>query len=122
MTTRSPERIEFLTDVLTTAVEGGIGYWSELRKYLHEAPHAHAVIVDYEHGEKYHVDIDTIAEGLSLVSKASVGGLPERYRKAIVHADRLNTCSPDYGGHPDIDSEIADMVVQISLFGEVVYG
>ena len=31
--TRTKERSEFLTDVLVTAVEGGIGYWAEAKDY-----------------------------------------------------------------------------------------
>ncbi|KZM68858.1 hypothetical protein [Nocardia terpenica] len=123
MRTRSRERIQFLTDVLTTAVEGGIGYWSELRGYLHEAPHAHAVIVDYEDGEKYHVDIETIAHGLNEVSRShDVTGMNHKARQLITAANRENDFAPAGYRYGDIDSEVADMVLQVALFGEVRYG
>ena len=31
--TRSEERTQFLADVITIALEGGVGYWSEAHEY-----------------------------------------------------------------------------------------
>lgn len=167
---RTPERAQFLADIITTAVEGGIGYWSTVSVYRWWAPdldggtalhhdgqanayavvHAeddelpiaclnnvdgHWYVVTYgaapyqihapdcrtcgipEDGRL--VTVDTVARALGVLRKGPVTGLSETLRADIVAQDRANG---EADGHQDIDAGLADCIVQVALFGEVVYG
>lgn len=132
---RTAERIEFLSDILTTAVEGGINDWAEVSEYKHEyctPPVAkadtfaivHEIEEDDEVGTK--VTIDTIARGIRVIKnmKRSDGtpfqpnyfGDGGSYWRQFLLADRTN------GDDGDYDAIVADWIVQAGLFGEIVYG
>lgn len=130
--TRSEERTEFITDVFTTALEGGINYWAVVTEYQHDGDYPHATIVDAEaHYQDeitpettWHVDLDTIAKGLNRITKAKAGEieyLHEGHRRLVAAANRANDCAPD-GHNDDIDADVADNILQVALFGKVVYG
>lgn len=121
MSKRSAERLEFLSDIVITAIEGGIGYWSRVTDYT-------PVLADYtpdnvttasivetgdgDVSDPHTVTIETIARGLSHVRTEhhDYGN-----RSRFVAADRDN----DAG---EFDSCDADVLVQLGLFGEVRYG
>lgn len=107
---------ENLNDLYVTAMEGGIGYWSQRREYTwnmenHGLAYA-AKIVDVEQDcdapddevTLLTVDRDTIVKGLTLLSQ-----------------------SAQYGSHWDdvvkdnADADTADVVVQMGLFGDAIY-
>lgn len=167
---RTPERAEFLSDVLTTAVEGGIGYWSSVSDYRWwsptldggSAPHrdgqanayvvvhcddelpdtclnnidGHWYVITYGRAPyEIHardcvtcgiarggrlVTVDDIARALGMLRKGPVQGLNEKLRADIIANDHGNG-DPE-GNHQDIDAGLADCIVQVALFGEVVYG
>ena len=54
---RSPEREQFLADIITGAVEGGTGYWAQVSGYVWDCPPAEcrATLHDMEDGESYHL-------------------------------------------------------------------
>jgi hypothetical protein len=116
--TRSPERVSFLGDVIVTATEGGTGYWAYASDYHweDEDPSKNTVTLtamDDPATERV-VTIETIAHGLAKLRKGE-GQVNSRIRAEILEADRAN----DAG---DIDADGADVIVQIALFGELVYG
>jgi hypothetical protein len=129
-------RAEFLNDIITTALEGGIGYWSQASQYqwiddydgrVHvvvgdEIPGGNATAIVHRLNDD---ESDYVEEGL-LIDQACVrrglrrildGDAPvgERYREGIRDANRANDASL-------IDADDADVIVQAGLFGEVVYG
>lgn len=121
--TVSRERQIFLQDVWTTAVEGGIGYWSQIEGYrwsdedpstmggtLHELNDE----TDDFDGDQHVVTMGTITKGLGRIRRGEVT-MNDRLRDAILLANRTN----DAG---EIDSDAADVIVQAGIFGEVVYG
>ena len=126
--TRSPERTQFLVDVLTTAIEGGIGYWAEVThfedqtgtepegEYLGPFQHADcyaATVRDYETGDEHSVTLDTIARGANRLAATSIDNdLVNDFRDA----NRTN------GDRGDIDATNADMALQMGIFGDVIYG
>jgi hypothetical protein len=134
MSPRSEERTEFLGDILTTAVEGGTGYWAQVSQYqwvdsdgsvrVHSGPRtgegARAVLHrlnDDESGyvdEGLVIDIDVIAAGLAKIAAPGFS-INEKLRQEIAYANRHN----DAG---EIDADHADVIVQAALFGEIVYG
>jgi hypothetical protein len=132
---RSEARTQFLRDIITTAVEGGIGYWSQCSQYQWVDDHegrvyvpvgervgdcARAVIHVLSDDESGYVetgliiDVEVIARGLKLITDGGTN-LNDRSRKLIRQADRENDA-----GYLDADS--ADVIVQAGLLGEIVYG
>ena len=125
MRTRSVERTQFLTTILTTAVEGGINYWADTKDYAWQfeegmAAWAHVNVRESNEGDEpgpwRTVTIDTIAHGLSVIKKRSdIPYLGTHVRKLIIGADY----TLDEDG--EIDADLADVIVQVALFGEVRY-
>jgi hypothetical protein len=137
-TRRSEAREDFLSGVVTTALEGGIGYWSVARRYRWDGvPSAYAVIVptgeydidgvpswgvwddaDPREVAPILIDTDLVARGARLF----VEWLEEKnwdrshYFWQFVAANKTNYEQGDY------DAEVADMVVQFGCFGEPVFG
>lgn len=108
---------EFLKDVLITALEGGIGYWSACSEYKPDA--GYAVIHELNDDETAYdgppvvVNIETILLGIKRILERPMVGKP--HHEWISNGVRNN----DAG---DIDSECADLIVQAALFDEVRYG
>lgn len=132
---RTPEREQFLADVLTTAVEGGINDWAYVSEYQHEytpvpVAETHAIVHEVdpsdveEDDEGYavrglRVDIDTIAKGIGVIkgfdNPPNYFGDGGSYWKQFLLADRTN------GDDGDYDAIVADWIVQAGLFGTIVY-
>lgn len=110
-------------DIMVSALEGGICYWSDcvevVDRYLSE--YASGQIsrggklkihvdepFDEENTEWYELDIEKFAQGFRLWLEN--GG--DRY--GAVSNGEVDTC--------EIDGEMADLIIQYALFGEVVYG
>jgi hypothetical protein len=121
-----------LHDLFTTALEGGIGYWSRCKAY-HWATRdgapaldAYAVVVEVERdGEPEHrIDLGTIKLGLQRLHDdlVTVGGWDDA-KKAPSH-DKFPLSRITWANVMDetYDADDADAVVQAGLFGEVVYG
>jgi hypothetical protein len=129
--TRSSERAQFLADVLTTALEGGIGYWSAAETYRWYDPkleggtaehedgiaNAYATIVD-DDGERHEITLDTIAHGIAKLLMPTTTFYPSGYSDLSEFALSNRTNGED----GDYDAEIADAVVQLGIYGKVVWG
>ena len=148
---QNPERTEarkqFLHNVFVTALEGGIGYWSAAEEYhwgtdggakvVDDLDDFYSVIVSSEEDwgveEAYiaeegktqpitetqclRVDINVIERGSNmLVEKVLSGEFKNERLMQFVVAWSTN------GDDGDYDADGADLVVQLGLFGEVVYG
>ena len=125
MPVRSEEREEFLADIITTAIEGGTGYWALVHEYKwSERPPSEVYAVISEDEEQigseaeapgYHrIDIDVIAKGIGRIREDAFP-INSHLKAEILLADRENE-----GG--DIDADSADAIVQAAIFGELVYG
>lgn len=131
----TPERKQFLFDVFVLALEGGIGYWFVCTKYQHlisdpggTGPGSFEGLCDdvegffargHEDGESKRITIDkaTIEKGLYLIRNAGSGPalhVHPRLRARIIGAEGILNLG-------DIDVVLADIIVQVGLFGEVVY-
>lgn len=125
MAARSAKRNEFLFDVFVTAIEGGVNYWARVSDYRckgHDNDGAFSAKLNPAEPDDFDaqvVDIDVISKGIGLFVKwmgtPPVFG-PDHYFHQFVAANRTN------GDDGDYDAEVADMIVQFGLFGEVVYG
>lgn len=121
--TKTDERKQFILDVFTTAMEGGIGYWSVANSYHYrnrvtdtdDLDGFYADIEDFEDDDKpYKITPDVIVRGLNLI----VTG-PVTLRSDLMGHILLGNKTNDGG---EIDADCADCIVQAGLFGEVVYG
>lgn len=142
---KSPERTQFLADVLTTAVEGGIGYWSTSSNYrwdLRANPASDigvtlAVEADAVDREDYRLTVTdgepvwswggTMCEMFEVrvtldniatglgIVMRGEAGVAPDYVGRISTASRLNDCG-------EIDALDADIVVQAAVFGSVIFG
>ncbi len=124
-TVRTTVRAEFYADIIIGAVEGGTNYWAYSSEYTHETPETTSVkLADMdevvglgasEDGIWHSVNLDTIAKAFGIVNKGPVEYLHEtirnRYRKAYTELDA-----------GDLDAGDADNLVQIGIFGKIIYG
>lgn len=117
-------RKEFLSDILITATEGGINYWSQLLSRKWEQPDRNILLAvrvqpiddDWQpEGEAVLVDQAKLEGALALIldtrREFSVRG-------DIYQAIALGNRNNDAG---EIDAEAADVIVQAACFGEIVY-
>lgn len=126
MNTLSPHRLEdeqlsairrenFLKDVLIGAVEGGTGYWAQVSKYnpdngtvtLHEFD-------DDGISESHDVTLGTIERGVQRIVTD---------RELVNRAIREDVIVDSVENYMERgDAETADCIVQVGLFGKLVYG
>lgn len=117
MTERSPERTDFLANIIVTAVEGGISYWATIEDYQWEQDADHNMtmamtrIRDDDTGQTYHVTLDVVELGLERCKEHS----DAQMLKAIVGIEATNDAS-------NIDAEAADVIIQLATLGTIKYG
>lgn len=130
MTTRTPERIAFLRDIFTTAIEGGINGWATVESYhiwvdpsaasselvAREDPTAE--IKTYDEEKTYDVDIDLIARGINMVVDGTVEYFNNGYNETSKRIALLNRTN---GADGDYDAIDADCILQLGIWGEIVY-
>jgi hypothetical protein len=135
MTRRSAERESFLADIVTTAVEGGINYWARVSGYRWHSPDmadgggsaepspaggGNAYCTVHEMGDEeepiaeHKLTIDTIAHAFTVARDPDVKINPG-YRAKLIELSLG-------GDDVDYDAGDADNLVQLGLFGELVYG
>jgi hypothetical protein len=102
---------QFLSDVLVTAIEGGVQYWSNVLTYDGKS---RAVIVPFDEDAESEVTTDTIRLAFQRLRAGDVKGLHPASRRRYLREYR----SFDY----DFDAADASAIVQIGLFSEVVFG
>lgn len=134
MTIRSAEREEFLSAIITGAVEGGTGYWAKVSQYQYvmdgeikvycgekvEDGGTRATLHEMgEDDDGYKLEglvltTDVIAAGLRKIERNEVQ-INVRLLEHILEAARENDAC-------NIDADDADVIVQVALLGEIVYG
>lgn len=123
--TLAREQRQLCADVLTTAVEGGINYWSSVSRYRWgpkdvddsvTPPFAEVTLHDQEDEDKaYTLDQDGIRRAFARLAEGPVQWLADETRARYVAA----FADPEGA---DLDAGDADAIVQTALFGEVRYG
>lgn len=117
--TRSPELREFYADVLVTFAEGGIQMIGSVVDHVSADGWGYeAVTVAYgdEPATEHTITLDTIARAFSIVDKRDdvkhlEPATRARYRRARRELDA-----------GQLDAADATNIVEIALFGEIVYG
>ena len=110
---------EFLFDILTTAAEGGIGYWAIYdvdRAEDLSVTRIHHICDAEDEEEELGNDIDAraVAHALALIA-AGKTNLSNYHIDIITKAVADDDCS-------ELDADDCDVIVQVALFDEVVYG
>ena len=117
------DRTQFLADILSTALEGGINYWATVDTIERvDAPedilgwrYDTARILDHQDGSDFGtmhtIDLDTVAHGLTLMADDT----NPRF-DALRTADRTN------GERGDFDAGDADATIQLGLYEHIIYG
>ena len=95
-----------LHDIFTTAIEGGINYWASLVMVDHDEDNWYARVLDRdaETGFLHVIDKATIREGIRNLAKSE-------------YTHHLDDLVED-----NMDATTADVIVQMALFGDIVYG
>ena len=111
---------EDIDDIVATAFEGGINYWcgsarvvgDYLGEYASEqiSRGGEVILTDFEdEEEEYTLTRSKLLKGIKL---AIDGDYYSEYE--WVNGNELDPCQ--------IDAEVADVIIQLALFGEIVYG
>lgn len=138
MATRTAERQDFYASIITTALEGGVGYWSQASEYRwffpdlsggtatpgpHGTANAYATLHENDGDDNppaLRVDVDAIARAYGLIRRAAAGTLEIPFLSKQ-RARRLRDAYDDIDAG-EIDSDDADVIVQVAVLGEVRYG
>lgn len=117
---------EFLSDIVVTAVEGGISYWCDIIKYETGENPAHTkALIEEEDEEPKTIDIQVIINGINKmlenppVNKSKSTAIATYYQVFCWLTDALKDPKEN---NVMIDADVADTVVQFGLFGELRYG
>jgi hypothetical protein len=106
----------FFTDILTTAVEGGIDHWASTRRHeLGDAGYRRLEVNDHDGELEWQLlDVTVVARGVDLILQDGQTLLADRFAGMLRVARAA-------GNSSFIDAELADYIVQVGLFGEVVF-
>ena len=110
-----------IDDIVCTAFEGGINYWCGkvepvgdlIVEYAHEqiAKDGYLYLYDIEDDEeKWILTKSRLLNGIRMyIHNSTTKGYP-----SILYGKQIDTC--------EIDSCIADMIIQFALFEDIIYG
>lgn len=138
--TRTAARETFLAELGATACEGGVNYWAYVDNYAWFLPYLsdsstcepspsgggafEATLSDkFENDFKpTKININTVATGINRIMNANLEELKSKYGLSSEFRTKLRKAS---NTNDDIDSWIdagvADIVIQIGMFDEVIY-
>jgi hypothetical protein len=113
---------QFVDDVLTTAFEGGINYWCasvlprnnvwpEGATYASQCLSLGTDLVIVEASEDYDDDVEL---------ESHIMTLQDFLNGVQLYCDELNVSV--YSLYEDFDASVADCIVQLAIFGRLVYG
>lgn len=119
---------EDIQDLVSTALCGGIGYWAKLDNTTEDfenAPSEECIdetvarllmegksikLLDEEDGTEYDWTLEKLLKGLEL----TLGSVYGRVNGPMMENGTIDMTR--------VDAEVADVIVQMGLFGEIVYG
>lgn len=120
--------MEILADTIITAVEGGIGYWSECISYTHtEGPeHTRADIQvvselkDDDMADVYHLDCEVARKGIERILRAG-GNLEDECHVGSEIRGYIQMSLDDNSAYM-IDATAADCIIQAGIFNSILFG
>jgi uncharacterized protein YtpQ (UPF0354 family) len=104
---------EVITDIIDGAEGGGINYWAS--RSINDSDNRTLTITDREDNKTVTITYDQIVNAISDLVNRRVS-----ISTHITDAITSDLASEDYGCH--MDAECYDVIIQVALFGDVVYG
>lgn len=106
---------QFLYDIMTTAVEGGISYWAGVRNLERddELNVTSFTVTDDEH-KTYDIDTETLLAGIKMVFDARSEQHWPTLDQVCGYLQEEDACM--------IDADAADFIIQFTCFNDIVYG
>lgn len=111
-----------IDDIVCTALEGGINYWcgrcEVVGDYLGEyasdqiSRGGSLILYDFEDGGEYVLTPDNFMNGITKYLKEFNGR--NEYCVNIIDHNQIDTCC--------VDAIVADVIIQLALFDNVIYG
>lgn len=115
VTETSEVTLQDLNDILICAVEGGINYWANVRNYRHNAG-ANKDQTTFEVRENDQKSAEKPGwHRITAVDLLDVLGIIRKHSNQAKNWNVLEIVE-------NHDAEIADIAVQLVIFGEVIYG
>jgi len=116
--------LEQVYDVLTTAVEGGSGYWLFGEDVQ---PRSAQAIRNSDHDVtriEFEVVVGSNDDGRRVVTPQKIVDAAQKVLdgRVQVRPDLVDQIGTLGTGRFDIDADAADVLVQVAAFGEIVYG
>lgn len=110
---------EFLEHVLEAALYGGIGYWAVADEILRADPRSGLISLHLSDTEDWSIEFgtvthDTVMDGIRRILDGTVK-ISQDLRDHLA-------AGVSEGDAGEIDSDVADCIIQVGLFGELVYG
>lgn len=127
---------EDIDDIICTALEGGIGYWACLDNSTEDfknAPEEETTsettsrllkegktitLIDEEEDERHELTLEKLLAGIKLY-------LEDKKRPYNILADNLSSAEYRKGVYEldccMVDADVADMIIQYAIFGELVF-
>lgn len=109
-----------IDDIVATAFEGGINYWCGSARVVGDYLGEYASEQISRGGEVILTDFEDEEEEYTLTRSKLLKGI-----KLAIDRDYYSDYEWVYGDELDpcqIDAEVADTIIQLALFGEIVYG
>lgn len=110
---------EDIDDIMCSALEGGITYWCYKAKVVGDYLGEYASeqisrggalkLYDCENGDIHELTLEKLLNGIKLAINGNYYADYEWH-----YGDKLDTCQ--------VDADVADVIVQLALFQEVIYG
>lgn len=106
---------QMVDDLMITAFEGGINYW------------CNGISVASNPQSDYTYGSEVISRGGSLLIHSEEGSMAldsSALQAGIQNYCKMFRCSPEslFGDCGDYDAEVADCIVQLSIFGTIIFG
>lgn len=126
---KSEKRKQFLFDAFVTAMEGGIGYWAYASKYHWRKDNEEGLSIDDVDGFYANIqdaECEDAFEPTTINQAVIVKGINKIFKddelqiNQNIRADVINASLKNDAGY--LDAESADCIVQVGLFGEIVFG
>lgn len=116
-------REQMFSDVIITAVEGGTGYWAAATGYSYSEddsfPASVTLTENDAHSARLHrsypLTIHGIAAAMYRIVYDPTVNVNSRIKGSVTTALMMPA-------HADLDTDDADAIVQVLIFGDIVYG
>ena len=115
--------LSLIQEILAAAVAGGIGYWASPLYYRWTIKEIDVVrlklMVNNDetplYGKVYEIRASDIEQVLNKFKETEIEGLAKKYQESVNKA----VMEHDAG---EIDSDMADWVIQVVCFGKIIFG